>query len=501
MAKEIASWVVQIITGIDFLECLQADRSQGDRESIEGYDVHWVLKGADKSPSVKCLGVDSNSQGTRADLIIADDLESSKNSRTVMGRELLEDLSKEFESICSNGDIVYLGTPQTSESIYNNLPSRGYGLRIWTGRYPSTDEELAEYSGNLAPMLVADMEKDPSLKTGYGLGGAQGAPTCPEMLDDTTLIEKEESMGTAKFKLQFMLSTALSDAERYPLKPSNLIVADFTGDLAPCLPVWSQDPNNLFKGNHIRGAKPTDRLYWAVKREYDYAPTVESFMYIDPAGGGLGDGDETVGVIVKRLHSYLYISEIIPVKGGYLEEDLLKLVEAAKRHRVKTVCIEKNYGNGAHKAMLEPLFQKNYPCLIEEVWESGQKELRIIDVLEPVMARHQLVIAPSVLEQDYKTIQRYPVEKQKTYSLLFQMSMITRDKKCLRHDDRLDALAGAVRHFIERIGFDTESRLIKQKEKESKSFMNAWVKRSRVPLPNVPKNKGGLASRVRKRRK
>ena len=73
MAKEIATWVVQIITGIDFLECMRAVRAEGDRESIEGYDVHWVLKGADKSPSVKCLGVDSNAQGSRADILIADD--------------------------------------------------------------------------------------------------------------------------------------------------------------------------------------------------------------------------------------------------------------------------------------------------------------------------------------------------------------------------------------------------------------------------------------------
>lgn len=73
MAKEISSWVIQIIHGLDILTCMRADRAEGDRASIEGYDVNKILKGANKSPSVKCLGVDSNAQGSRADILIADD--------------------------------------------------------------------------------------------------------------------------------------------------------------------------------------------------------------------------------------------------------------------------------------------------------------------------------------------------------------------------------------------------------------------------------------------
>lgn len=73
MSKEIASFVIQIIEGLDFLWMLRADKNNGDRSSVEGYDIHWVLKGVNKSPSIKCLGVDSNIQGSRADILIADD--------------------------------------------------------------------------------------------------------------------------------------------------------------------------------------------------------------------------------------------------------------------------------------------------------------------------------------------------------------------------------------------------------------------------------------------
>lgn len=283
MAKEIASWVVQIIHGLDILECMRANRNDGDRASIEGYDVNWVLKGADKSPSVKCLGIDSNAQGSRADVLIADDIESMKNARTQGGRELLEELTKEFESICASGDIIYLGTPQTSESIYNNLPSRGYKIRIWTGRYP-TLEQRETYGEYLAPMLDRDVEKRPELATGGGLCGTQGQPTCPEMFTDEVLIEKEMSQGAAKFQLQYMLNTALADQDRYPLKLPNLIVADFDTKQAPACPTWSQDPDNMAKELPRISNRKEDRLYWAVKKQYQWLPYDRNVMYIDPAG-------------------------------------------------------------------------------------------------------------------------------------------------------------------------------------------------------------------------
>ena len=133
----------------------------------------------------------------------------------------MEDLTKEFESVCSKGQIIYLGTPQTTESIYNNLAGRGYAIRVWTGRYPTYEQE-ANYGDTLAPMLQQDMLMDPSLRTGYGLDSCQGKPTCPEMFDEEILLTKELSMGAAKFQLQFMLNTKLADEERYPLKLQNL---------------------------------------------------------------------------------------------------------------------------------------------------------------------------------------------------------------------------------------------------------------------------------------
>jgi hypothetical protein len=470
MSKEIASFVIQIINGLDFLDVLCADKNAGDHESVEWYDIHWLFKGVEKSPSVKCLGVDSSVQGSRSDVLIADDIESMKNSRTVVTREVLEDLTKEFEAVCAKGDIIYLGTPQSIESVYNNLPSRGYEIRIWPGRYPTLQEE-EEYGEFLAPMLKADMLLDPNLREGYGLDGESGRATCPEMFDEELLLAKELSLGKAKFKLQYMLNTTLSDTDRYPLKISNLIVAPFNNEQGPVLPIWSNDVRNMYRSAAF-GSK--FKVYRAVDNKYELRKFEQTVMYIDPAGGGK-NGDEMAYAIIKLIGAYVYIAAIGGVPGGYEEAKLLRLVQVAKEHGAKTICIEKNYGNGAHANMIKPLFSKaKWPVTIEEVYESGQKELRIIDIVEPLLSSHRLVISPKVLELDAQSTSGYALDLQLTYRLIHQMAMLTRDKGCLRHDDRLDALAGAIRFVIERLDFDTQVVIEAKRRAEEVARIAVW---------------------------
>jgi len=470
MSKEIANFVIQIVNGLDILWMLRPDKNAGDHESVEWYDVHWLFKGTEKSPSVKCMGVDASLQGSRADILIADDCESMKNSRTVMTRDQLEDLTKEFESVCADGDILYLGTPQSVESIYNNLEARGYTIRVWTGRYPNMDE-LDNYGDNLAPMLKQDMKLDPSIMEGGGMDGASGQPTCPEMFNELLLLEKEISQGKAKFQLQYMLNTTLSDTERYPLKLANLMVADFSVVRGPVLPIWSNNPLHLYRSAGYGGKY---KLYRVSPFGYEIRDFEKTVMYIDPAGGGK-QGDETGYAVIKLIGAYIYIVAIGGVPGGYEEAKLKQLVEVAKKFQAKTVVIEKNYGNGAHASMLKPLFAKGkWPVTLEEVNESGQKELRIIDVIEPLLSSHRLLICPSALDEDQRSVALYPAELQTTYRFVHQLAMLTRERGCLRHDDRIDALASAIRFVVERLDFDTQIVIEAKRRHEAMKIISEW---------------------------
>ncbi len=222
-ASDISTLIVRLIMNMDVLECMRPDKLAGDKTSVEAFDIHHSLKGLDKSDSIGCFGIDSNIQGLRADLLIPDDVESGKNSATATQRAKLMHITKDFTSINSTGRIIWLGTPQTMDSIYNSLPARGVAIRIWPGRYPN-EKQRQFYAGNLAPSIARKLSEKPSLATGGGLLGDQGMPIDPMIMPEDQLQKKETDQGTPYFQLQHMLNTTLSDAMRFPLKPQLLTV-------------------------------------------------------------------------------------------------------------------------------------------------------------------------------------------------------------------------------------------------------------------------------------
>ena len=477
VAAEIANWVIQIIMNWDILLCLRPDRQHGDRASSKAFDIHWHLKGAEKSPSVACIGVTANMQGRRSDLLIPDDIESSKNGLTETQRETLIHLSKDFTSICQRGRIVYLGTPQSIDSIYNTLPGRGYYVRVWTGRYP-TEAQEKNYNGTLAPMIVERMVARPELRTGGGVLGDMGQATDPALLPEEVLTSKELDQGPAYFALQHMLDTELSDANRFPLQTKKIIWTPLSLDKGPGELQWL--PNEVNKlpvqGYHC---KPEFHRPFSISKElFDYEGKM---IYVDPAGGGK-NGDETVAWVTYFLHGYVFGMEMLALPGGFHEDYFKELSALAFRHRVNFIHVEKNFGNGSFaNSWRNPLlaYYKERgvdQCpQIEDVWESGQKELRIIDTLEPIMARHRIVIHEDVIAYDQESVKKYPIDTRVTYQFVNQMQRITRERDALIHDDRLDAFAGAVRPWVDMINIDEVKRVEAKQVNENLEFFEQWL--------------------------
>lgn len=445
-ASEISTLVVRVIMTLDELECMRPDTTNGDRSSVEHFDVHYSLKGVDKSPSVKCLGITANSQGSRADILIADDVESSKNSLTPLQRAQLLHLTRDFSSVTTGNEdqpprIIYLGTPQTGDSIYNSLPGRGVDVRIWPGRYP-TPEQLANYGDMLAPLLARRLKADPSLGTGGGILGDQGKPTDPRLFGEEKLQKKELDQGTPYFQLQHMLNTRLTDGERYPLRTTALTLLEVR-DRAPLTMVRGMAASSLV----IRQcAGSSFQLQTPHEMSTQTAPFSGIAAYIDPAGGGV-NADETGYAIVANLNGTLYLLEVGGLRGGYAADTLKELAVRLKRWKPNTVIIEKNMGYGAFAAVFTPILAVEHPCTILEDYVTGQKETRIIATLEPVISAGRFVITENAIKQDGLDCNRYAAKLQASYSFLHQLAHITKDRDCLIHDDRLDAVEGVVRHW------------------------------------------------------
>jgi hypothetical protein len=474
-ANEISTLIVRVIMTMDILECLRPDRNAGDRTSVEAFDVHHTLKGLDKSPSVACVGVTGNLQGKRADLLIADDIESAKNSLTEHQRQALLQLTRDFPSICSTGRIVYLGTPQSINSIYNTLPGRGYTVRIWPGRFP-TIEQMTNYGDMLAPFIQRRLRADPSLATGGGLLCDQGQPVDLELPagNESFLAKKEHDQGPAYFQLQHMLNTKLADSERFPLRLSKIQSMRLVGDAYPLTITPGMLEHETIK-YAINGT--TYVLGTPSHVSPERGPLQGVVMYVDPAGGGK-NGDETGYAVVGFLNGTIYVLEVGGIPGGFAPDGFTKLSRIAARWKVNRILVEKNFGNGAYLHTWLPTLRAEYPhtvgggCAIEETWESGQKELRIIDVLEPVIARGSLVFNDDIARDEEQTLARYPAERRSSYSVFHQIAHITREKNALQHDDRLDALAGAVRYWVEQLGINQQKAI----ERQAQAEFEAWVK-------------------------
>lgn len=455
-ADAFSTFTQRLIWEMEGLEYLRPRPEQ--RQSKISFDVGPAT--ASQSPSVKSVGITGQLTGSRADLIIADDVEVLNNAFTQSARDKLSEAVKEFDAILKplpTSRVVFLGTPQTEDSLYTKLPERGYEVRIWPARYP--DEKLMEaYGDTLAPYIVK-------------LGLKAGQPTDPLRFDDADLIEREASYGKAGFAMQFMLSTQLSDLERFPLKVKDLIVMPLDHDTAPLKLTWGPLEDRQYK-ELPTVAMRGDKFYPPMSVGDITSEYTGAVLAIDPSGRG---ADETGYAVVKMINGYLYVPAAGGLEGGYDPDTLVELAHIAKKHKVNAVVVESNFGDGMFTKLIEPVFAKIHPVTIEEVRHSTQKERRIIDTLEPVMMKHKLVISPEVIEQDYRTAQKYEQAVRLSKMLIYQMTRITHEKGCLRHDDRLDALAIAVGYFTEQMARDEEMGIdmIRQEalEKELLDFM------------------------------
>jgi hypothetical protein len=411
---------------------------------------------------VKSVGITGQITGSRADVLIADDIEVPNNSATQAMRDKLSEAVKEFDAILKpGGRIIYLGTPQTEMSLYNSLPERGYEIRIWPALYP-TIQKVMSYQGRLAPMVTQAMEQDLLV---------QGKPLDPKRFNEQDLMERAASYGRAGFALQFMLDTSLSDGDKYPLKIQDLIVMNLNPTMAHVKLAWAAAPE-LVINDLPAVALVGDRYYrpmWTANEMSDYTGCV---MAIDPSGRG---ADETGYAIVKVLAGNLFLVAAGGMSGGYSDETLMALATLAKVHKVNHVIIEANFGDGMYTKLITPFFSKvGHKVLVEEVKHSTQKEARIIDTLEPVISNHKLIVDQRVVQTDYESAQRRGGDSWLKYSLIYQMTRISRDRGSLAHDDRLDALAIAVAYWIEHMSRDNDKAAEAIKSKAMAEELRRW---------------------------
>lgn len=424
------------------------------------FDFGTRARGRSKQPSVSAYGIDGMPEGNRAHGIAGDDIETKGNTRTQEGRELLVRLCGEFTNILypdlprdKGGpvdpcEIIMAGTLKHEESLYKDRAKKGYTVRTYPLAVPSLTDQIM----GLAPIIttkIAAGELKHTTQEQY-----QNNPIFPGRFPAEEIL-KRMAEGRHEFAMEHMLISDLSDAQRYPLRLSDLMVMSVPRDVAPITVTYgTRDHSGETTVPGIPSLGLTgDKMYRPFAIDSSVAPYQGTKAVIDIAGEG---SDKTGVAIVSMLNGTYWVKYCRGHDGGTSTASLAEIAELCRQHGVREVFVETNIDIfdtytpmlevELRKLFLEPNpdaseYPQGWKCSIERFRVGGQKEERICGVLGPVFAGHRIVMDPASLlprggEKDHETLQ-------------YQITRIQRIRKCLREDGAIDALASCIAKWQE----------------------------------------------------
>ena len=416
-----------------------------DKDNAFGFNVAArQRKGQDLSCYAK--GVTGQLTGSHADYILCDDIEIEKNSDTPSARSKLLDRLTELEQIrnpVDHGRIIFLGTYQSTDSIYLRLP---YPIVKFPAVMPDPDIE--------SQMLHVD---DYILQ----LDVEPGQTVDPMRFPQHVLDERLGKIGPRHFALHYLLDPTLSDASKYPLRLEDLIVMDVSPDLFPEKVVWARGTPLKIPSYGLNN----DFIYGPMWKSPNMIEYVETVVFVDPSGRG---ADETAACVVSFVNGYIVVHALTGLEGGYDSTTLLKIAKLANAYGANRIMVESNYGDGMFASLLRPIVAASCGRVaIDEFKVSGNKERRILDTLEPIMAQHRLVFDTSVLKDKETQI---------------QITRMQDRRGALKHDDRIDILASAVKNWSEELVIDPENLIQRNKQREHQETIKDWMGNKRMSV-------------------
>ena len=421
-------------------------RNNIERTSGQSFDIAGAM--SSDSPSLYAAGAGNQVTGMRATRIIYDDIETAQVVESAVLSTKIDSYAMEAQNLLMSGYDWSLTccTPHSMSSMYIDWIANGFKPMVIPSQYPIND---TIYWGGLAPYIVERIKKDPTL-----IGQA-----IDERLDINFLESKKMRIGRSKYKLQYMIDTSESDDLKHPLKLADLIVMDVDIDEAPLKISHSSMPDNNLYIKH-NGFK-SDKLYGPSYVSDERQPYEMKILSIDPSGRG---ADSTGAAMIFSLNTRLFIKKITGLPGGYDDNTLMSIATMCRDYSIDVLLVESNFGDGAFVRLLDPYLRRISPLTeIDEIRVTGQKEIRIIEALEPMMNQHRIVLDKSALDDDYR--------QSRVHSFTEQATKITKQRGCLRHDDVLDATANGIIYMLDKMSDDEEFAIEKLMEERNRILM------------------------------
>ncbi len=351
------------------------------RAEVWAADQFVVERAAElRDPSMLARGLGGNITGSRADIVICDDVEVPNTSDTPGKRMDLRERLAEIEYVLVPGGMqLYIGTPHSYYSIYADAAR------------PETGESVP---------FLAGFER-----LAIPVRDAHGRYAWPERFGPARVDEALERTGPQKFRAQMLLEPTADAACR--LDPDRLVPYD--------APIEFSEANG----------RPVLRI---AGRQM-----VSASCWWDPSYGS-AKGDRSAVAIVftdEANHHWLHeVAYLTPAaRDGDEAQDFCRQVAAfALRNRAPSVAVETN-GLGAFLPGLlrRELARAGAGCTVTGVHSNVPKTRRILDAFDARLAAGMLHAHRGVLATPFVTEMRE-----------------WQPDAAGGHDDGLDAVAGCL---------------------------------------------------------
>ncbi len=331
-------------------------RHRGDSWAADQFTVRRSR--SQRDPSVLARGLAGNFTGTRADIVICDDVEVPNTCGTTAARDDLRQRLTELNFVLvPSGLQLFIGTPHSYYSIYADRPRAEIG----------EERAFLDSFRRLCLPLV----------------GSGGASAWPERFPTEIIEDLRRSAGPQKFRSQMMLEPIPPNA--LTLDPDRLLV--YAGEL---------------------------RSHWAHNRlilSLDEAPMVSSVCWWDPAYGRPGRGDRSAIAVVMMdrsghywLHALRYLQFAVERLDEVDEATQLvrQAIDFARSAQQMRLFIETNgIGRFLPALVRRELGRAGGQLALVERHSSKSKTDRILNALDPILAAGHLHIHQSVLQSGF----------------------------------------------------------------------------------------------------
>lgn len=300
-----------------------------------------------RDPSLLARGITSNITGSRADVVICDDVEVPNTCRTPTKREELRDRLHEISYVLVPGGLqLYAGTPHSLHSIYAETAS---------------DRDAATFLDDFKRLVIPLLDE-------------RGESRWPERFPKNAIDDLKRQTGPAKFQSQMLLRPSEDDDVR--LDPKSLIRYD---DEIVC-----REGNGQIVLT-IGGRRMVSVTGWW-----------------DPAFGAPDRGDSSVVAAVfvdddgsYWLHDVRYIVHDPDIRDDVDEAtQLCRQVAAFTRELfLPSITIETNgLGRFLPAVLQREINAQGHGCSVLEHVSHRNKDQRILDAFDPVLAAGALKV-------------------------------------------------------------------------------------------------------------